>query len=154
MRHSQLVSSEPSSQAGFTLTELLVVMVVLSLIAAAITPQVMGRLDRSKVRAAKLQLQTLSTSLDMYKIDTGSYPSDQEGLQALITRPNSAQVWDGPYVKTGRSVFDSWDNPIEYKTSGSSYRLLSLGADGVTGGAKHDADISFPDFSETQTAGN
>ena len=140
-------------QAGFTLTELLVVMVVLSLIAAAITPQVMGRLDRSKVRAAQLQLQTLGTSLDMYKIDTGHYPTDQEGLQSLIVQPSTATVWDGPYVKTGRSIIDSWGNPIEYTVSGSGYNLLSYGADGVTGGSKHDTDLTFPDFSLAQTSG-
>ena len=145
---------EYSPDSGFTLTELLVVMVVLSLIAAAITPQVMGRLDRSKVRAAKLQLQTLSTSLDMFKIDTGRYPTKQEGLQALITRPETAPVWDGPYVKTGRSIIDSWERPIEYSVTGSGYRLRSYGADGVTGGTKYDADLVFPDFSNTQTSEN
>lgn len=140
-------------EAGFTLTELLVVMVILSLIAAAITPQVMGRLDRSKVRAADLQLQTLGTSLDMYKIDTGRYPTDREGLQALLMRPDSAEVWDGPYVKTGRSIIDSWDNPFIYKTIGSQYQLMTYGADGVTGGTNYDADLIYPDVSGNGIAG-
>ncbi len=96
----------------------------------------------------------MSTSLDMFKIDTGRYPTDQEGLQALIARPSTVPVWDGPYVKTGRSIIDSWDHAIEYKRTGSSYQLLSYGADGVTGGAKYDTDLSFPDFSIVQTAGN
>lgn len=140
-------------EEGFTLTELLVVMVVMSLIAAAITPQVMGRLDRSKVRAANLQLQTLGTSLDMYKIDTGRYPTDREGLQALMLKPDSAEVWDGPYVKTSRSIVDSWDNPFIYKVVGSRYELTTFGADGVTGGNGYDADLTYPDFSDNRPTG-
>lgn len=140
-------------EGGFTLTELLVVMVVLSLIAAAITPQVMGRLDRSKVRAAKLQLETLSTSLDMFKIDTGRYPTTSEGLLALIEQPGTISVWDGPYVRTGNSIIDSWGNQIEYKSTGSSFTLLSYGADGVTGGSGQDNDLTFPDFTIAGTDG-
>lgn len=134
------------SEAGFTLTELLVVLVILSLIAAAITPQVMGRLDRSKVRAGNLQLQTLSSALDMYKIDTGQYPSQQDGLRALLVKPQSANVWDGPYVKSTSAIIDSWNNPIQYRLSQSSYQLVSLGADGIPGGEAYDADLVFPDF--------
>lgn len=137
------------NQAGFTLTELLVVLVVLSLIAAAITPQVLGRLDRSKVRAAQLQLETLGTSLDMYKIDAGSYPSTEHGLSALITAPDSMRVWDGPYVRSAKSIIDPWQREYIYEAMGSGYRLTTLGADGEIGGEGYDADLIFPDLSLT-----
>ena len=140
-----------NTQAGFTLTELLVVLVILSLIAAAITPQVMGRLDSSKVKAAKLQLQTLSSALDMYKIDTGQYPTQQDGLAALLIKPQSADVWDGPYVKSTSAIVDSWSNPIEYRLERTSYTLISHGADGIPGGEDYDADLVYPEL-ETELA--
>lgn len=135
-----------ATQGGFTLTELLVVLVVLSLIAAALTPQVLGRLDRSKVRAAKLQLNTLSTSLDMFKIDNGRYPSTEQGLAALISAPTQSAAWDGPYVRSGQSIIDPWNRAFVYKADGSQFTLTTLGADGEIGGESDDADISFPDF--------
>lgn len=135
------------SDNGFTLMELLVVMVVLSLIAAAVTPQVMGRLDRSKVRAAKIQMETLSASVDMFRIDTGRYPTEQEGLKSLITQPADVNVWDGPYVRTGQSVVDPWDRLFIYKkTSNGKYILSTFGADGASGGEGFDTDLSYPDF--------
>ena len=149
MKCTKNLKTNGHSQRGFTLTELLVVMVILSLIAAAITPQVMGRLDRSKVRASKIQLQTLSSAIDMYKIDAGQYPSQQEGLRALIVRPQSAEVWDGPYVKSTSAIVDSWNNPIEYRLDQSSYQLISHGADGIPGGEDFDEDLMFPDLDPT-----
>lgn len=146
MKRAKSNQRNSGSQGGFTLTELLVVMVILSLIAAAITPQVMGRLDRSKVRASKIQLQTLSSAIDMYKIDAGQYPSQQEGLRALIMRPQTAEVWDGPYVKSMNAIIDSWNNPIEYRLDRSSYQLISHGADGIPGGEDLEADLIFPDL--------
>lgn len=137
------------SSLGFTLTELLVVMVILSLLAAAITPQVMGRLDKSKVRAARLQMDTLSASLDLYKLDTGHYPSDAEGLGALLAAPAGTDNWDGPYVRSNRSVIDPWQRPYLYRPDGSSYRIVTLGADGAEGGEDYDADLSFPDLVTT-----
>lgn len=138
-----------SKQAGFTLTELLVVLVILSLIAAAITPQVMGRLDRSKVRAAQLQLDTLGSSLDMFKIDRGRYPTTEEGLAILLAAPGDAVDWGGPYVKSAKSIVDPWNAIFVYKAEGSSYSLTTLGADGEIGGEGHDADITVPDLSLT-----
>ena len=131
---------------GFTLTELLVVMVILSLLAAAITPQVMGRLDKSKVRAARLQMDTLSASLDLYKLDTGRYPSEAEGLAALLEAPAGTDGWDGPYVRSNRSVIDPWQRPYLYAPDGRSYQITTLGADGAEGGDGYDTDLSFPDI--------
>lgn len=141
------------SEAGFTLTELLVVLVILSLLAAAITPQVMGRLDRSKVKAARLQIDTLAASLDMFKIDTGRYPSEQEGLHALIEAPASAASWGGPYVRTGASLTDPWNREFVYRASGAGFELVTYGADGQEGGDGFAADIHFPDFTSVNTPG-
>ncbi|MEO1017710.1 MAG: type II secretion system major pseudopilin GspG [Pseudomonadota bacterium] len=131
-------------QAGFTLTELLVVLLILSLIAAAITPQIMGRLDSSKVRAAKLQLETLSSALDMYKIDNGTYPRTEHGLDALLSPPDGMTFWDGPYVRSSNTLIDPWRQSFKYEQAGQSYILVSLGADGIEGGESHDADLQFP----------
>lgn len=134
-------------EQGFTLTELLVVMVILSLLAAAITPQVMGRLDKSKVRAAKLQIDTLAASLDLFKIDMGRYPTAQEGLRALIEQPAALEAWDGPYVRSGTSLTDPWEREFVYDAGpASSFRLVSYGADGKEGGSKYDSDIIWPDY--------
>ncbi len=131
-------------QAGFTLTELLVVLLILSLIAAAVTPQIMGRLDSSKVRAANLQLETLSSALDMYKIDNGSYPRTEHGLDALLSSPDDSPYWDGPYVRSRSTLVDPWRRSFKYEQVGRSFLLVSLGADGVEGGESHDADLHFP----------
>ena len=131
-------------QAGFTLTELLVVLLILSLIAAAITPQIMGRLDSSKVRAAKLQIETLSSALDMYKIDNGSYPRTEHGLDALLAPPDGMPYWDGPYVRSSNTLVDPWRRSFKYAQAGQSIVMVSLGADGVEGGESHDADLQFP----------
>ncbi|QSR23089.1 type II secretion system major pseudopilin GspG [Hyphomonas sp. KY3] len=150
MKPSDLRKARLSSRtAGFTLTELLVVMVILGLLAAAITPQIMGRLDTSKVRAAKLQTETLAASLDLYKIDMGYYPSQQEGLVMLVQPPANSGNWDGPYVRSGASLVDPWGRDFIYLPDASSnaFQLVSYGADGKEGGEKHDADIVFPDFS-------
>lgn len=143
-----------ASQAGFTLTELLVVMVILSLIAAAITPQVLGRLDRSKVRAAELQLDTLGSSLDMFKIDRGRYPTSEEGLAVLLAAPDSGDAWNGPYVKSAKSIIDPWNEVFVYEAEGNSYKLTTFGADGEVGGEGYDADLSYPDYSLTAVQGD
>ena len=150
MPPSDLRKAQLSSRSsGFTLAELLAVMVILGLLAAAITPQIMGRLDTSRVRAAKLQAETLAASLDLYKIDMGYYPSQQEGLVMLVQPPANPGNWDGPYVRSGGSLIDPWGRAFIYlpDPSSNAFQLLSYGADGKEGGEKHDADIVFPDYS-------
>ncbi|MEO0883015.1 MAG: type II secretion system major pseudopilin GspG [Pseudomonadota bacterium] len=135
-------------QAGYTLTELLVVLVILGLIAAAITPQVIGRLDRSKVKAAELQMETLGASLDLFKIDLGRYPTSEEGLQALLRQPAGLDAWYGPYIRSAKNLTDPWGNPIQYKppSDDAFYRLVSFGADGNQGGARDAADLTAPNL--------
>lgn len=139
-----------NASAGFTLTELLVVMVILGLLAAAVTPQVIGRLDSSKVRAARLQMDTLGSALELYKVDIGTYPAETEGLAALLAAPPGATGWDGPYVRSARTVIDPWQRPFLFSVSGNRYVLRSLGADGAEGGSGHDADFIYPELGVQQ----
>jgi len=134
--------------AGFTLTELLVVLVIMGLIAAAVTPQVMGRLDRSKVQSASLQLESLAASLELYKLDTSSYPSTEDGLTALYARPDDESSWSGPYIRTRRNVICPWGRNIGYVFDADvgQFQLSILGADGEPGGEGINADIVYPDF--------
>ena len=147
------MTSNPSHRrdAGYTLTELLVVLVILSLIAAAIAPRIIGRLDSSKVRAANLQLETLAASVDLFFIDTGRYPTRDEGLDALISRPDGIGAWDGPYIRSSSNLIDPWGNPFLYlapERGQSAFILRTLGSDGAEGGEGNAADLQFPDFGQ------
>ena len=136
------------SEAGYTLTELLVVLVILGNLAAAITPRVIGSLDSSKVKAAKVQLDTLSASVDLFYIDTGRYPTAEEGLQVLLTAPQGLESWDGPYVRTASNLVDPWGNPYKLKPGLNSRTplLVSLGSDGAEGGDGDAEDLQFPEL--------
>lgn len=105
----------PAAAAGFTLLELLVVLVILGLLASVTAPAVARYLSGAKIDAAKLQIQNLSTTLDMYRLDTGSYPSPQDGLRALVQRPAAAQRWNGPYLRKPDMIKDPWGR--EYLTA-------------------------------------
>ena len=131
------------SEEGYTLLELLVVMAILALLVGLAVPQVIGYLDRAKVDAAKLQINSLSTALDLYRLDVGDYPSQEQGLNALISPPADAERWNGPYLTKVASLTDPWGNPYRYRLPGrnGAYDLSSLGADGAEGGDGDDADI-------------
>lgn len=146
----------PHREAGFTLAELLVVMVVLSLLAAAMAPQIMGRLNKSKIRAAKLQLETVATSVDLFQLDVGRVPTPQEGLKSLIQKPPNLKNWDGPYVRSAQTLIDPWDRPFIYNGNFGNlpYQLTTLGADGSPGGDGENADLSFPNYDIPANFGN
>jgi len=132
---------------GFTLMEMLVVMVVIGLIAAVAIPQVMKLLGSAKHKAARIQLETLSNSLNTYQLDLGSYPTTEQGL-AELWKDNAAQPdWNGPYVRRERQIVDPWGRPFIYRQPGTgrAYELLSYGADGKEGGHGDDADLSAAD---------
>ncbi|MDH4558531.1 type II secretion system protein GspG [Pseudomonas sp. BN417] len=134
------------SQSGFTLIEIMVVVVILGILAALVVPQVMNRPDQAKVTVAKGDIKAIGAALDMYKLDNFAYPSTQQGLEALVSRPSGnppAKNWskDG-YLK--KLPIDPWGNTYQYLSPGSkgTYDLYSLGADGKEGGSDNDADIA------------
>lgn len=132
--------------SGFTLIEVMVVVVILGVLAALIVPNVMGRGEKAKVDTSKITLSSIASALDQYKLDNNRYPNTQEGLDALINQPASAKNWmQGGYVKGGFPK-DSWDNDLQYVAPGSNglaFDLYSFGADGKEGGEGNDADLYF-----------
>jgi general secretion pathway protein G len=121
--------------AGFTLLELLVVLAILGLLAAIATPQVLKYLGNAKISTAKLQVQSLSSSLDLYRLDNGAYPTTEQGLVALTSRPADAPNWAGPYVKQRDSLIDPWGHPYVYRRPGEhgEFDLSSTGPNGGGG---------------------
>jgi general secretion pathway protein G len=130
--------------AGFTLLELLVVIVIIGLLAAYVGPKYFSQLGKSEVTIAKAQIEAFEKSLDTYRLDVGRYPTSEEGLAALLAAPASAGAkWNGPYLKKGVPP-DPWGHPYQYRAPGSKgeYDILSLGKDGQPGGSGEDADIT------------
>ena len=130
--------------AGFTLLELLVVLVILGLLAAFAVPQVMNYLGGARSDAAKIQISNLSTALDLYRLDVGRYPTSDEGLTSLVTPPSGADRWNGPYVKKQESLIDPWGEQYGFRSPGrhGAYDLFSLGADKSEGGDGEDRDLT------------
>jgi general secretion pathway protein G len=131
-------------QRGFTLVELLVVLVILGLIAAFAAPQVFKHLGKANTDAAKIQIGRLGTTLDLYRLQVGSYPSNEDGLNALMDAPSDAANWNGPYLKKADALTDPWGNPYQYRHPGEhgEYDLYSLGADGQEGGEGESQDVT------------
>lgn len=130
--------------SGFTLIELLIVMVIIGLLAAFVVPKLIGRVGESKQTAAKAQIELISTAIEMYKLDTGKYPSNESGLQSLNTKPSDVQNWKGPYMKKDKIPKDPWGADYVYKYPGThgDYDLVSYGADGSEGGSGDDQDVA------------
>ncbi|WP_082936658.1 type II secretion system major pseudopilin GspG [Pseudomonas citronellolis] len=132
-------------QAGFTLIEIMVVVVILGILAALVVPQVMSRPDQAKVTAAQNDIRAIGAALDMYKLDNHSYPSTQQGIEALVSRPGGnpqPRNWNKEgYLK--RLPADPWGNPYQFLAPGTKgpYDLFSFGADGKPGGSGLDTDI-------------
>lgn len=129
---------------GLTLMELLVVMAIIAIIGMVAVPQVLNYLSRSRIQAADIQVDQLSTILDMYRLDVGRYPTTVEGLDALVNQPPGVDRWAGPYLRKPESLIDPWGNPYGYQAPGEhgDYDLWSYGADGTSGGEGEDADIT------------
>ena len=131
-------------QAGFTLVELLVVLIILGLIAAFAAPQVIKYVGGAKSDSAKIQVERLSSVLDLYRLQVGRYPSDDEGLDALMDAPADASNWDGPYLKKADSLIDPWGRPYLYRFPGEhgDFDLYTLGADDQEGGEGENRDLT------------
>lgn len=146
MQHKPRKQRLSNKQRGFSLIELMIVLVILGLIAGIVGPQAMKYLGKGKTQSAKVQIENLSAALDMYRLEVGNYPTTSDGLKALVTAPSGARGWNGPYLKKGDVPKDPWNNDYQYKRPGSNdhpYDLYSFGADGTNGGEAEDADITL-----------
>lgn len=130
-------------ESGFTLLELLVVLTILGLLAVIATPRVLQYLSGAKSKTAAIEVEQLGSALDLYRLDMGRYPTEQEGIEALVKRPSDAEHWNGPYVKKKEMLIDPWGEPFHYRIPGQhgSYDLYSLGADKQEGGDGENKDI-------------
>lgn len=128
---------------GFTLLELLVVMVIIGLLVSYVGPKYFSQVGKSEVKVARAQIDALEKALDQYRLDTGHYPSTAQGLAALNTKPANEAKWDGPYLKKALPP-DPWGNTYQYKSPGDhgELDLFSNGRDGQLGGTGEDADIT------------
>lgn len=129
---------------GFTLLELLVVMVIIGLLAAYVGPRYFAQLGKSEQGAAKAQIEALAKALDAYRLDTGYYPSTDLGLNALVIKPGNQPKWQGPYLQKAVPP-DPWGRPYIYRSPGTAgdFDLLSYGKDGQVGGDADNADVSY-----------
>jgi general secretion pathway protein G len=138
----------PAAQRGFTLIEIMVVVVIIGILGAIVVPQFMSRPDQAKVTAARIDIQAISTALEMYRLDNFHYPSTQQGLDALVKRPSgtpAARSWN-PQGYLKNLPVDPWGGPYQYLNPGvrsadGGFDLYSLGSDGMAGGEGHAADI-------------
>ncbi|MBK1717429.1 type II secretion system major pseudopilin GspG [Thiocystis violacea] len=136
-------SMKSRRRGGFTLVELLVVLAILGLLAGLVGPQVMKFLGSSKTKTAKLQIDDISSTLDLYRLELGRYPTESEGLKALVENPGGMANWNGPYLKKSQVPKDPWGFEFQYRFPGEngSFDIWSLGADNSEGGEGESADI-------------
>lgn len=133
---------------GFTLLELLVVIVIIGLLAGLVAPRYFETVDKSKIKVVRAQMDTLSKVLEQYRLEVGTYPTQEQGLEALMVQPAGVKRWQGPYLKK-EVPMDPWGNPYLYQLSstGREIDLVSLGSDGQPGGEADAKDIALSDKS-------
>jgi general secretion pathway protein G len=131
-------------ERGFTLVEILVVITIIGLIMGLVGPRVLNYLGESKSKAAKIQIESFASALDLYFLDNGRYPTTSEGLTALVQRSSSSRTWNGPYIKGNVVPTDPWGQPYLYRSPGEhgAYDVVSLGSDGQEGGTGTAADVT------------
>lgn len=132
-----------AQQAGFTLLELLVVIVIIGLLAGLVAPRYFDQVSKSNTKVARAQIESLEKSLDQYRLDIGRYPTTEQGLAALFTKPPNVEKWQGPYLKKAVPA-DPWGNAYQYKSPGEhgEYDVISLGSDAQVGGTGEAADVT------------
>ena len=139
------VKNNPKRARGFSLLELLAVLVILGILAGIFAPKFLGQAESAKRKAAKLEIDQIGQSLDLYKLEIGRYPTSQEGLQALVTAPSGTTNWNGPYLKKTGVPKDPWGNDYKYVSPGDQsrpYDIVSMGGDGKEGGDGDGKDIT------------
>jgi general secretion pathway protein G len=141
---AEQLKSRAGSAGGFTLLELLVVMVIIGLLAGLVAPRYFAQVGKSQVKVARAQLDALDKALDQFRLDVGRYPTSEEGLQVLVAQPSGETSWNGPYLKKGVPA-DPWGRAYVYQqpgTHGGDFDLQSYGKDGRPGGTGEDADVT------------
>jgi len=130
--------------AGLTLLELMVVLLILAMLTTIAAPRVTKYLARAKTQSARIQVDALSAAVDAFHLDVGRFPTQEEGLSALIEKPTDADGWDGPYLRKRQSLIDPWQHAYRYRRPGerSDYEVLSFGADDREGGEGDAADVA------------
>lgn len=133
-----------AGEDGFTLLELLVVLAILGLLAAIVAPRVIGYLGSSRSQTAAIQIKNIVASLELFRLDAGRYPTEQEGLEALVKAPSSVPVWNGPYLSDATALNDPWGKHYRYQVPGKHREVdvYSFGADDAEGGSGEDKDVS------------
>ena len=133
------------NEEGYTLTEMLVVIAIIGLIAAFLTPTVFGQMNRARAKTAQLQLETVASAVEAFRSDVNRYPTASEGLSALVKDPSGLEGWTGPYLRSSKSLNDPWGHPIVYVPEGEGgFYVESYGADGKPGGTGLDRDLKAP----------
>ena len=130
---------------GFTLLELVIVLIILGTIMAFLAPRIFGNVERANQQLAKAKMEQLSGQLEIMRLEVGRYPNSQEGLRALVEKPSGMERWNGPYIKDATTLKDPWGNDFKYTAPGAAkpFDLMSLGADGREGGEGANADLSY-----------
>lgn len=139
----------PRALSGFTFIEVLVVLIILALIAGIVGTQLLGEAEKARIDATRVQIKSLQTSLDLYRLHNASYPSTEQGLDALMFQPTVGILprnWQGPYLNGNAVPTDSWSGPFVYSSDGQDYTIFSYGSDGLEGGTENAADISSEDI--------
>jgi general secretion pathway protein G len=142
-----LAARHPSARRlpGFTFIEVLVVMIILALIAGIVGTQLLGEAEDAKAEATKIQIKSLGSALDLYRLHNSTYPTTEQGMGALLKKPELGAVpenWRGPYINSSSLPTDGWKRPFGFLSDGNKYEIKSLGADGTEGGSGLNADLS------------